>query len=127
MARARGTSVGDFHLRFAVEPQLIPELYAPRDGRRHGVVHYQGVRVRPALGACAAASAHPVNMLTDEQQYSRLPDAASMQLCGCATPLRGGVAQPHISHVSRPQLVLSQPGSLHGCWFVRVAVLSSLY
>ena len=96
---ACGVAVFDFCVRFAVEPQLVLELlYAHLERGADMVVRYQGVRARRALGACAAAPSHPVNMLTDEQQYSRLLDAASMQLCCCATPLPGGVAQPHSSH-----------------------------
>ena len=85
---ARRVAVRDFRVRFVVEPQLVPQLlYALLETGADMVVHYQGVRARPALGACAAAPEHPVDMLTDERPYSRLPDAAAMQLCGCATPL----------------------------------------
>ena len=51
------------------------------------VVQYQGARARRALGTRAAAPGHVVNMLTDEQQYSRHADAAAVLLCGRATPL----------------------------------------
>ena len=51
------------------------------------LVQYQGARVRRALGTCAAAPGHVLNMLTDEQQYSRHPGAAAVLLCSCATPL----------------------------------------
>ena len=76
------------------------------------VVHYQGVRARPALGACAAAPDHPVDMLTDERPYSRLPDAAAMQLCGRATPLCEVAWHSLRALICRLQLALSQPGSL---------------
>ena len=51
------------------------------------VVQYQGGRARRALGTRAAAPGHVVNMLTDEQQYSRHADATAVLLCGRATPL----------------------------------------
>ena len=51
----------------------------------------------PAL--LAAAPAHPVDMLTDERPCRQHPDAAAVQLYGCATPLSGGVAQPQSSHI----------------------------
>ena len=38
-------------------------------------------------------------MLTDEHRCRQSPDAAAMQLYGCATPLPGGVAQPHSSQI----------------------------
>ena len=50
------------------------------------VVHHQGARARCALGTHAAAPDHVVNMLIDEQQYSRHADAAAVLLCGRATP-----------------------------------------
>ena len=53
---ARRVAVFNFRVRFMLEPQLVPELCASRDGGVDMVVHYLGVRARPALGACAAAT-----------------------------------------------------------------------
>ena len=88
-ARPRGTSVSDFRVRFVVEPQLIPQLCASPDGRRHGgAVPRRSRTTRSWYPRCgAAAPGHVVNMLTDEQQYSRHADAAAVLLCGRATPL----------------------------------------
>ena len=83
---ARRVAVRDFRVRFAVEPQLVPQLCASRDGRRHGV-QKQGERARAAHGTCAAAPGRAVDMLLDERPCSRHPDAAVVQLYGCATPL----------------------------------------
>ena len=81
---ARRVAVRDFRVRFVVEPQLVPQLlYALLETGADMVVHYQGVRARPALGACAAAPDHPVDMLTDERPYSRLPDAACRHRLCC--------------------------------------------
>ena len=44
---ARGVAVFDFRVRFVVEPQLVPQLCASRDRRRHGV-QKQGARARRA-------------------------------------------------------------------------------
>eukprot|EP00964_Phaeocystis_antarctica_P032832 scaffold18606_cov60-Phaeocystis_antarctica.AAC.5 len=63
------TSVGDFRVRFAVEPELILQPCASRDGRQHGEQD-QGARARPALGACATRPGHAVNMLTEERLKS---------------------------------------------------------
>ena len=78
------------------------------------VVQYQGARARAILGTRAATPGHAVNMLTDEQQYSRHPDAAVVQLCGGATPHCEVVWHSLRALILRPQLALSQQGSLQG-------------
>ena len=60
--------------------------YALLETSADKVVHHQGARARRALGTRATVPAHVVNMLTDEQQYSRHADAAAVLLCGRATP-----------------------------------------
>ena len=75
-----------FRVRFAVEPYLILQPCAFRDGGRHGVQD-QGARERPALGAlpCGPWPRRQYGMLTEERRGRRHPGAAaSMQLCGCA-------------------------------------------
>ena len=54
-------------------------------------------------------------VLTDEQPYSRHPDAAAVQLYCCATPLSGGVAQPHSSQILPTACSKPAPGSLSKC------------
>ena len=71
------------------------------------------MRARPALGACAAAPSHAVNMLTDEQlQYSRHADTASMlQLCGCQCHATLEVVWHSLTAlISRPQLAPEPAG-----------------
>ena len=94
--------------RAVAGPPTLPLLETGADM----VLHYQGVRVRPALDTCAAAPSHAVNVLTDEQQYSRRPGAAAVLLCGRATPLCEVVWHSLRALICRPQLALSQPGSL---------------
>ena len=72
------------------------------------------------LALLSAAPSHAVNMLTDEQQYSRHADAAVVQLCGRATRHCEVVWHSLRALISRPQLALSQPGSIQGLLFVCV-------
>ena len=63
------------------------------------VVQYQGARARRALGTRAATPAHPVNMLTDEQQsvvtLTQHPCSSAAVPRHCEVV--SGVAQPHSS------------------------------
>ena len=82
------------------------------------VVHYtRSARATPALGTYAAAPSHVVNMLTDEQQYSRHADAAAVWYCSAVScqPLsvRWCGTASELSYFAH-SLPLSQPGSLQG-------------
>ena len=64
-------------------PSWSPNRAVLDDGRQHGELD-QGVRARPALGACATRPGHAVNMLAEERLCKRHPGAAPMQLHGTA-------------------------------------------
>ena len=78
---ARVVAIGDFRVRFMLEPQRFsrqaPTWRCTTKELAHDALVSQHID-HPD---------HVVNMLTDEQQYSRHADAAAVLLCGRATPL----------------------------------------
>ena len=108
-ARADGTSVGDFRFRLAVEPQLIPQLCASRDGRRHAGAVPRSSRTTRSwyLRCCPRPRAQYVDRRAAVQSTSWCSSRPAVQLCHATVECCEVVWHSLTALICRPQLALT--------------------